>query len=176
MKNFSHSAHGFTLVELMVIVAIVAILAAIAYPSYIEYIYSSRLEQARTVVLDNTKMMERYYGLARTFACNDNYASQVNSVCDKTKNPAALKPMKIDASKSNIGSYYSFSIDVNNDGNSYSIIATPNPQEYSTSKLESKKLYLTYSSVTGSYAKCTKPGYEKSKNPSLADIDGCEVL
>ncbi|WP_277073482.1 type IV pilin protein, partial [Simonsiella muelleri] len=69
MKYSARSSRGFTLVELMVTVAIVAILAAIAYPSYIDYIYRSRLEQARVVVMDNVKMMERYYGLSRSFEC-----------------------------------------------------------------------------------------------------------
>lgn len=52
---------GFTLIELMIVTAVVAILAAIAYPSYLEYIAKARRADAKTVLLETTQFLERYY-------------------------------------------------------------------------------------------------------------------
>lgn len=181
MKNFSRSAHGFTLVELMVTVAILAILAAIAYPSYIDYIHKSRLEQARTVILDNVKMMERYYGLARSFNCQAVYASKMNATCrsatmNKIVTNQVLNVTEPDPKLSSIGTYYNFDIQVNGDGNSYTISATPKTNQYSSKTLDSKKLYLTYNSLTNNYVKCTKSGIQQLQSPKQSNPNSCEVL
>ena len=52
---------GFTLIELMITVAILAIIAAVAYPSYTEQVAKSRRAEARSVVLESTQWMERFY-------------------------------------------------------------------------------------------------------------------
>ena len=58
---------GFTLPELLIVVLVIAILATIAYPSYDSYIRNSRIENARSDLLQNAQTMERYYIQNRTF-------------------------------------------------------------------------------------------------------------
>ena len=64
MNIFTRSrrmAHGFTLIELMIVVAIIGIIAAIAYPSYQEYVRSAKRTDAETVLMELAHFMERYY-------------------------------------------------------------------------------------------------------------------
>lgn len=72
-------AHGFTLVELMIVVAIIAILASVAYPSYIEYVARGQRAKLKTQMVSAQQWMERFYsenyrydqtaaGVANTFA------------------------------------------------------------------------------------------------------------
>ena len=53
-------AHGFTLIELMIVVAIVAILAAVAYPIYTSQIRKSRRAEARQVLADLSLKEEKW--------------------------------------------------------------------------------------------------------------------
>lgn len=61
------TAHGFTLIEVMITVAIVGILAAIALPSYLSYIERAKRADARTQLLQAAQFMQRFY------AANDQY-------------------------------------------------------------------------------------------------------
>jgi type IV pilus assembly protein PilE len=62
MKPLPHrvSAHGFTLVELVVVVAVIAILAAIALPSYNEQVRSARRADAQAILSQTVQCMERF--------------------------------------------------------------------------------------------------------------------
>lgn len=64
-KQIRHA--GFTLIEVMMVVLIVAILAAIAYPSYENFMRRTRLENARSDLMTNAQMLERYYSQCHTF-------------------------------------------------------------------------------------------------------------
>ena len=53
--------HGFTLIELMIVVAVLGIISAVAYPSYQDYVARARRADAKTVLLENTQFLERFY-------------------------------------------------------------------------------------------------------------------
>jgi type IV pilus assembly protein PilE len=55
------NAHGFTLIELVIVVAIVAILAAIALPAYQQQVIDSRRGAAKACLSEVTHWMERYH-------------------------------------------------------------------------------------------------------------------
>ena len=54
-------AHGFTLLELMIVVMVVAILAAIAIPNYGRYAYRARRADAQNLLQHIATSQERYY-------------------------------------------------------------------------------------------------------------------
>jgi type IV pilus assembly protein PilE len=62
-------AHGFTLIEVMIVVAVVGILAAIAFPSYTDYVRRSRIAEATG---DLTAVRVR---LEQVYQDNRNYGS-----------------------------------------------------------------------------------------------------
>lgn len=67
------NAHGFTLIEVMVIVAIVGILASVAYPSYMDQVRKSRRSDAVAALSAVQQAQERWR------ANNVEYSSDVSS-------------------------------------------------------------------------------------------------
>ena len=67
----ARKAHGFTLIEMMIVVAIIGILAAIAYPAYIEQVAKGRRAQAKAQLVAGQLWMERFY--------SENYRYDQNS-------------------------------------------------------------------------------------------------
>lgn len=63
-------AHGFTLIELMIVVAIVAILAAVAYPLYQNYLLRAHRTAAMTTLLHIAGQEERYYSTHNAYAAS----------------------------------------------------------------------------------------------------------
>lgn len=83
------SAHGFTLIELMVTVAIIAILAAIAYPSYRNQVMRSNRAEARNALLQIQVAQEKF------FLQNNRYAGDTTaaaSVTELNNLPTAATP------------------------------------------------------------------------------------
>lgn len=63
----ARQAHGFTLIEVMVVVAILAILTAIAVPSYTDYVTRGRIIEATAGLGDARNKFEQYYQDNRTY-------------------------------------------------------------------------------------------------------------
>ena len=68
--SIAHIPMGFTLWEAMIVVTIIAILAAITAPIYHRHILNPRLKEAKTVLVENARFLERYYTQNARFTKN----------------------------------------------------------------------------------------------------------
>ncbi|TWI10698.1 type IV pilin protein [Aerolutibacter ruishenii] len=108
-------AHGFTLIELMIVVAIVAIIAAIAVPSYQESVRKGRRSEAINGVGDLQMRQERWRAENPTYG----------SLADLGGEPSS--------------NHYKFTVTGNN-GTTYTITAEPEGAQTSD---RCKKLTVT---------------------------------
>ena len=72
LKNGSSPARwrrqvGFSLIEIMIAVAVVGIIAAIAIPNYSSYVRRSARADAKSLLMENTQFMERYFTTNNTY-------------------------------------------------------------------------------------------------------------
>lgn len=58
---------GFSLIEIMIAVALVGIIAAIAIPNYSSYVQRSARTDAKSLLLESTQLMERYFTTNNTY-------------------------------------------------------------------------------------------------------------
>ena len=58
---------GFTLIELLTVVIILGMLASIAYPTYQKYVRKTRMESARSDLIENVRKLEDYYHKNKSF-------------------------------------------------------------------------------------------------------------
>lgn len=104
-------APGFTLIELVIVVAIVAILASVAYPAYTSQVRKSRRADAQTVLLQAEQYLQRYYASSGT-----GYTG-----ADLSRPRLTVSPAGADAGKQ----FYNISLEIPDDGQSYTLSATP---------------------------------------------------
>jgi type IV pilus assembly protein PilE len=138
MNKSTFKAHGFTLVELMVVIAIIGIISAIAFPSYDTYMKKSRRADAKVALSTMADRQERYY------LQNNTYSAAVNDV-----GGSATKE-----------GYYTLAID-SADINSFQLTATAVPGGQQAKDTDCLLMYL---SSTGAKESGTTPGGGDPKN------------
>lgn len=176
---------GFTLIELLITIAIMAILAAIAFPSFQTFIQRARMDNARAVMTDVIKFMERHYnggvdsGAANpptaqptaTFCAAQNAAATRNATCAGPDISSILDPNSNSAAGS-----LRYNIALHNvTANNFILIATPRPGMYSDSTLASTNLNILYDSSTATFARCNTAGIGAARSNSDPDSN-CEVF
>lgn len=106
-KAVRRTAHGFTLIEVMIVVAIVAILAAVAYPSYLESVARGKRADAKGALLQNAQWIERQYSFSNAY--------------DKRSDGAALTKNVLPASTKS----YTFDFTGTHDASQFTLAAIP---------------------------------------------------
>jgi type IV pilus assembly protein PilE len=66
--SMKRGAHGFSLVEIMIVIVIVGILSSLALPSYLDYVTRARLSEAFTALGAAQASAEQFWSNEHTFA------------------------------------------------------------------------------------------------------------
>lgn len=104
------TAHGVTMIELLVTMAIVAVMALIAYPAYQQYVLRANRAEAKTMLLQVASEQERHY------TTRMRYTDQL----------AAPKPAGLGFASANTErNCYQISIEITDGGQGYTLSAVP---------------------------------------------------
>ena len=106
---------GFTLIELMIVVAVIAILAAVAWPSYQNQVRATNRADAQGALLGLAQAMERH------FTQNGSYLGAAAGGADDGAPGIFPSQSPLDGGNKT----YNLTIDVNDDGDVYTLSATP---------------------------------------------------
>lgn len=102
-KNLPHKAHGFSLIELMIVVVIIGVLAAVAIPAYQNYLTKGRREDGKAKIMEVAQRLERYYSERLTYVTNATSLGYSAATVTSDKGNYVLT---ITASAAGIGSGY----------------------------------------------------------------------
>lgn len=87
----SHSAKGFTLIELMIVVVLIGVIAAIALPAYQGYTERARRAEAKSGLLELQLQQEKYRANNPTYAAAASLALPSSDFYNFTvSNPTAI--------------------------------------------------------------------------------------
>lgn len=115
--NKSNGLKGFTLAELLITMAIVAILASVALPGYQFAMRSARRTEAQGCLVELQGFMERFYTLNNCYK-----VMPTNTACASSGTNPTLPFSQ--APKDAVSKAYDLVLQTN-DGNSYTLRATP---------------------------------------------------
>ena len=106
MRN---SQSGVTLMELLTVIVILGVLSSIAVPSYRSYMLRSNRSDAKSALMQVQAAQEKFY------IQNNSYSSLID-----TASPTGLGMSTLTANR-----FYSLSVALGPDGQSYTVTATP---------------------------------------------------
>lgn len=129
-------AHGFTLIEVMIVVAIVAILSAVAYPAYQDYIVRGKIPQATNNLATLQTKMEQYFQDQRTYLngtdCGGALKANMPSNSYFTFTCAAADSTHYTLTATGAGQMAGFTYTVDQDGNRATTIGSPAPSGWTS--------------------------------------------
>lgn len=186
-RSFARQAfrhQGFTLMELLIAIAIIAILAAIAFPSYQTFIQRARIDNARAVMMDVVKFMERHYAGGAYISPpggpspSSRSASQPSATfCkDRAGGTPCDGPGISSVLSSEAASSLRYRITLENvSPTDFNLVAVPNPGMYSDATLADTRLHIFYNSTTSTFSRCNTAGLASARN-NADPGNNCETL
>lgn len=112
-------AHGFTLLELMIVCVIVGVLAAIALPSYADYITRGKITEATTGLSDARQRVEQMFLDSRSYAnpnCTQAAADATANLADFVITCSAQSTSTYTFTATGVGTMNGFVYTVDNTG------------------------------------------------------------
>lgn len=127
-------AHGFTLIEVMIVVAIVAILSAVALPAYQNYVIRGKIPDATSVLAANQTRLEQWFQDQRSYlsgtVCGGNVAASNTTASTNFDFTCAATATTFTLTATGKSSMSGFSYTVDQAGTRTTTIASPAPSSW----------------------------------------------